>query len=170
LKDAAASKALVFVAFQVSPDLADLREKGLSGVRDGIPGSEALADATSGQLTISEDKALSITLKLRYADADRANKAKKASDDLTKLGTKMLDGAKDFAKSMPEGDKLLALAESGLASVKPSIDGEELTIPLQIDATIADLAEIGMTLMPMMGPGPGGPRPGPPPPKQIEKE
>ena len=164
LKEAAASKALFFAAFQTTPELAELREKGVAVARDTVPAVEAIAEATAGQITVSEDKSLKIALKLKYADADQAAKAKQSLEELTKQGADFLGGAKDMAKAFPDGEKLLPLVESALASVKPAVEGDTLTVPVQIDSTIGELFGTAMKMMPM-----GGPPKGPPPaPKLIE--
>ena len=171
-KQAATSKALVYLSFQVTEDLAKLREDKLTSVRDQIPGLEAVADAVAGDLMISEDPSLKITLKLKYADADKAEKAKMAVEELVDQGKGLLALGKKEIEKLPQGAKLGALGKSALATVavKPAVDGERtLTVPLDLGANIGDLAEIGMALAPMFGPS-GPPKGGPPPPKSVEKE
>ena len=155
--------------FQVTTisELAGIVNMGLDPIRKSMPGVPAIADAVGGQLTISEDKALKLSLKLTYADADHAEKSKKAVEELVEQGSAVLTLSKAKIDQLPQGAKLGSLGKSALASVKPAVEGETLTVPLQIDATIGDLAIMGMSMMPPMG----GPPPGPPPaPKQIEKE
>jgi hypothetical protein len=155
LKEAASSKACVFAAFRMTPELVDLRDKGLGAAGDAAMGTEAIAAAEAGQLTITEDKSLKIALKLKYADPDQAAKAKQSLEELVKKGTEFLDGARDMVKGQP-AEKLLPLAESALASVKPAVAGETLTVPLEIDSTIGDLLDTALKMFPS---GPALPAP-----------
>jgi hypothetical protein len=167
LKEAAASKALVFLAFQVTEEAAKLRDEKLDPVRAMLNGADVIADAVAGQVTISEDKSLKLGLKLKYADADKAEKSKKAIEELVEQGSAFLTIGKKEIEKLPQGAKLASLGKSALASIKPALEGETLTVPIDFGATIGELAEIGMSVAPMMGP-PGGPKG--PAPKQIEKE
>ncbi len=146
VKDAAASKALVFVAFQTTPELAKIRDAGLDPVRKSFPPAETIADVAAGQLTISEEKSLKISLKLKYPDADKAEMSKKAIEELVDQGSALLTLGKKNIEELPQGAKLAALGRSALASVKLSLEDETLTVPLEINATIGDLAEIGMSM------------------------
>jgi hypothetical protein len=170
LKEAAASKAIVFMAFQTTPELAKLRDGGLDSIGKSFPPAADIGNAAAGQLTISEDKSLKVSLKLTYPDADKAGKSKKALEELVEQGSALLTLGKKNIEALPQGAKLAALGKSALASVKLSLEGETLTVPLEIDATIGDLAEIGMSVVPMMMMGGGPPRVPPPAPKQIEKK
>ena len=169
-KQAATSKALVYLSFQVTEEIAKLRDDKLTPVRDQVVGLDAVADATAGDLMISEDPSLKIALKLKYADADKAEKSKKTIEDLVEQGSAFLTIGKKEIEKLPQGAKLAALGKAALASVKPAVEGETLTVPLDLGVSIGDLAEIGMAMAPMFGP-PGGPKgPPPPAPKSVEKE
>ena len=165
-KEAASSKAILFMAFQTTPEVAKLRDQGMDSIRKSFPPAADIADVAVGQLSISEEKSLKFALKLKYPDADKAEKSKKTIEELVDQGNALLTLGKKKIEDLPQGAKLAALGKSALASVKLSLDGETLTVPLQIDATIGELTEIGMSMAPMFMPG--GPPKGPPPPKQID--
>ena len=151
------------------PNWPSCAKQGLDSVSKSFPPAEAIAAADAGQFAISEGKSLKISLKLKYADADHAEKSKKAIEKLVEQGSALLVLGQEKIEEIPQGAKLAALGKSALASVKLSLEDETLTVPLEIDATIGELAEIGMSMAPMFMPG--GPPKGPPPaPKQVEKK
>ena len=168
LKEAAASSALVFVAFQTTPELAKLREAGLDSVRKSFPPAEAIAAADAGELAISEGKSLKIALKLKYADADTPRKPRRRSKNwwrkVPRCSARPGKDRRDSARREALRARQVGPGERQAVAGRGDADGAA-----RIDATIGELAEIGMSMAPMFMPG--GPPKGPPPaPKQVEKK
>jgi hypothetical protein len=144
IKEASTSKALIFAAGHVTPEASEKLAQGAEFVKAIAPGAENLADLVAASFSLSEGKNVQIALKLTFSDPDKANKAKEGVESLVKLGVVQFEDLKKGFGADPKLQKPLQLAEGALASVKPSVEGQTLVIPLQVEATLAELAELGM--------------------------
>lgn len=103
---------------------------------------KALLEANQLQLSLQEDKTIRLGLRLKFPDAEKATKGKETIENLLG-GVRLMAGG--FKKGLPPGgDKIV---DAALASIKPTANADTVDVPVQINTTIGELAELSKPMI-----------------------
>lgn len=152
----AATDHLLFVGFQVPPKLA---ESALENAPDMAKEMAApFVEIQSGEVAVTGGKSVKLIAKLNFPDEEKAGKAKDGIGGLLFLGNATLP---ELKKQAPPGfEKVIALGEAAFKSIAPSTAGHTVTVPVTINASVDDLADLMSMFI----------RKGPPPQPKIEEK
>ncbi len=136
LKEAAAGNHLIFVGFRVPPEIAKMKAMAPAEAKAFLP----LAEANLGRLTVADDRGLKIVAKLSFPDAEKAKSSVEPLNGLLALAGFGIPKLKEMAP--PEAAKIVKALEDGLGAIKPTVAGNTLEIPLNLDITLDAVVEM----------------------------
>ena len=158
---ASGDRSQIFAGFVIPAEVAAMGREKLEGPLEGV---KPLLEASEGSLTVHSDKALQVLAKLKFPDPEKAEEAKKAVDGLLGFAGLMLPGMKQ--KLDPAQMKTYQLAEAALKSIRPTVAGDTVSIPVKVDASLDELVEKALEAMVLKKGAPSLE----PPPVTIEKK